>query len=212
MGAHAKPRKPSRGGVYVVWSPDGRRAYVGESWNLRERRKAYDVAIRLGCTFRVVRRMSATKAERVRAEGAYAAFLRRAGVAVVSATMDSDGRLPQPKRGRRLRLRKNATHRQRSQIALQAHETRRKTATPEQRASSIRAGIETRRQRIAARPGPVGVIPVTSDPRLSPTERTAATRHARRGAHRPVDPVRSERVRRWQATRARERSKQTAAA
>src|SRR2546422_403645 len=64
-------------GVYALWSPDCRTVYVGESDDIYTRRDSYDVARRLGCKWKLIRRLksSATKADRIRAEAEVARYL-----------------------------------------------------------------------------------------------------------------------------------------
>lgn len=80
-------------GIYCVWSPDRKLAYVGESANLAQRRKQHNsVAGRLGCVFEIVFLTTTTRSIRQRLEEQVSTDLADRGVCVVSTTIREAGR------------------------------------------------------------------------------------------------------------------------
>jgi len=130
-------------GVYLVWSVDRQRVYVGESTNLAQRKQQHGVAILLGCAWEIVKLCSDTTSvsELYRLEAALAAALRQRGVVVVSNTQ-------QEKAAKARAARKVLTKEQRRKQAVGMCEYWRK-ATPAQRTARSRkayaAGIGKRR-------------------------------------------------------------------
>lgn len=82
-------------GVYVIWSPDRKRAYVGESSDV-DTRKTYALAKRLGWPVTIARRLSpgSSRLARVQAEGQVARELLSAGVQIVSKTLATSTLIP----------------------------------------------------------------------------------------------------------------------
>lgn len=86
-------------GIYVIWSQDRTRAYVGESADCERRllgkhgNQEHSVAISLGCTWELIRPMpGSTKRERLQAEAEVATDLKTQGVLVVSSTASEASR------------------------------------------------------------------------------------------------------------------------
>jgi delta 1-pyrroline-5-carboxylate dehydrogenase len=73
-------------GVYIIWSADGGRAYVGESFDCDQRKEQHAVALSLGCRWELAAALGpgTTRGQRQGAEAEVANRLKANGIVVVS--------------------------------------------------------------------------------------------------------------------------------